>query len=65
MRVIKRKELVKKLENQNYELKRISGSHTIYSNGVRTVAVPKNLNPCIALRLSKEIDEENHNKSQN
>lgn len=56
MRIIKRKDFIKELEAQNYTLKRTRGSHKIYSNGQRTIAVPVDLNPCIALRLLKEIN---------
>lgn len=56
MRIISRRELIKELTNKGYKLSRSKGSHDIYKNDEgNNIVVPINLNPCIALRLAKEI----------
>lgn len=42
------------LREKNYRLARHNGSHSIYTNGMYTISVPKKLNKMIALRLIKE-----------
>ena len=44
------------LRNNGYKLKRIKGSHYIYSNGKHTVAVNKDLNRMVKKRLVKEME---------
>ena len=44
------------LRNNGYKLKRIKGSHYIYSNGKHTVAVNKDLNRMVKRRLVKEME---------
>ena len=48
----------KKLETHEV-YQRQTGSHHLYSNGEKTVAIPNSLNPCIALRLAKETGATN------
>lgn len=55
MTIVKRRELLKEMKESGYLLVRHSSSHDIYSNGVNHISVPIHLNPCIALRLRKEI----------
>lgn len=59
MIIIKRNDLLKEMKKMGYEKQRQTGSHHIYSNGEKTVAIPNSLNPCIALRLAKEIGATN------
>jgi predicted RNA binding protein YcfA (HicA-like mRNA interferase family) len=59
MIIIKRKDFIKELKNLGYEYQRQTGSHHLYSNGEKTVAIPNSLNPCIALRLAKETGATN------
>ena len=42
------------LENNGYEYQRCKGSHFMYSNGIYTVAVNKDLNAMVAKRIIKQ-----------
>lgn len=42
------------LNDKGYSLTRIRGSHFIYSNGLNTVSVNRNLNKMVARRLVRE-----------
>lgn len=56
-RIIKIQELQRALKRGGYKLKRTTGSHQIWSNGIKTVSVPVvKLNPMIAKRLVKECN---------
>lgn len=50
-----RREFCSVLKNNGFQLKRYSGSHSIYLNSDgKHISVPRCLNACIALRLIKE-----------
>ena len=42
------------LLKNGYHHVRTSGSHSIYTNGIRTISVPMSYNCCILRRLIKE-----------
>lgn len=44
----------KLLRKNDYRMVRTKGSHFIYTNGLRTVSVNKDLNKCVFSRLVKE-----------
>ncbi len=46
------REMKKILRNNGYEYQRCKGSHFMYSNGVYTVAVNKDLNAMVAKRFT-------------
>jgi len=48
------KSMQKILKDNQFYLVRIKGSHFVYSNGERTVAINKDLNMMVAKRLIKE-----------
>ena len=48
------REMKKILRNNGYEYQRCKGSHFMYSNGVYTVAVNKDLNAMVAKRIIKQ-----------
>ncbi|MBQ6543245.1 MAG: type II toxin-antitoxin system HicA family toxin [Clostridia bacterium] len=58
MKIIERKQLIKELKSAGYKYVRQSGSHEIYKNNLNTKSIPIHLNPCIAVRLHKEITRE-------
>ncbi len=49
------REFCKILIENGYEQKRVKGSHYIFSNGEKTIAVNKDLNKMVERRLIKEI----------
>lgn len=54
MKMIDAKEMKKILINNGYRYQRSKGSHFIYSNGINTVSVNKDLNCMVARRLVKQ-----------
>ncbi|MBO7461993.1 MAG: type II toxin-antitoxin system HicA family toxin [Bacteroidales bacterium] len=58
MKIVERRSLIKELTGSGYKYVRQTGSHEIYKNNENTIAVPIHLNPCIAIRLQKEIRKE-------
>lgn len=48
------REMKKILRNNGYKYQRCKGSHFMYSNGVYTVAVNKDLNAMVAKRIIKQ-----------
>lgn len=61
MKVIDRRSLIRELLDAGYEYVRSAGSHDIYKLGTSTIPVPLHLNPCIAIRLTKEIKKQKGN----
>lgn len=55
MNIIERRDLVSEVVKRGYKLVRSKGSHDIYSNGKNNIVIPIRLNPCIAIRLAKEV----------
>ncbi len=55
MKIIDRRTLIKELKGAGYTFIRQTGSHEIYQKKESVKSVPIHLNPCIALRLHKEI----------
>lgn len=49
------REMKKILRNNGYEYQRCKGSHFMYSNGVYTVAVNKDLNAMVRILLSLTV----------
>ncbi len=54
MGIINTKDMKKILHSNGYEYQRCRGSHFIYSNGINTIAVNKDLNVMVAKRLVKQ-----------
>ena len=52
------------LKNNGYKSVRTTGDHEIFSNGVNTVPIAKDLNRMICFRLIKELNlvESKHNR---
>ena len=48
------RKMKKILRNNGYEYQRCRGSHFMYSNGVYTVAVNKDLNTMVAKRIIRQ-----------
>ena len=57
MKIINRRTILKELKRAGYVYLRHNGSHAIYKKGDSVIPVPIHLNPCIAIRLHKEIEE--------
>ncbi len=54
--IINAKDMKKILANNGYRCERSKGSHFIYSNGVSTISINKDLNCMVAKRLVKEYE---------
>ncbi len=54
--MVNAREMKKILRDNGYEYQRCKGSHFIYSNGVNTIAVNKDLNRMVARRLLKQYN---------
>ena len=48
------RKMKKILRNNGYEYQRCKGAHFMYSNGIYTVAVNKDLNAMVAKRIIKQ-----------
>ena len=48
------RQFIKILQKNDYVMDRYSGSHKVFTDGVNTISVPKNINKMIALRLIKQ-----------
>lgn len=51
-----KREFERLLRRNGYRLDRVNGSHYIYSNGEKSIAVKQKMNKMIARRLIKEND---------
>lgn len=58
MKIIDRRKFIKELKAAGFVFIRQTGSHEIYKKGNKLISVPIHLNPCIAIRLQKEIAKE-------
>ena len=56
--ILSAKDMKKILLNNGYRYVRSKGSHFIYSNGVSTISINKDLNCMVAKRLVKEYNLE-------
>ena len=54
--MVNAREMKKILRDNGYEYQRCKGSHFIYSNGVNTIAVNKDINRMVARRLLKQYN---------
>ena len=52
--IINAKDMKKILANNGYKYERCKGSHFIYSDGIHTISINKDLNCMVAKRLIKE-----------
>lgn len=55
---MKRRELLKKLEAKGWYFKRHGGDHDVYTDGVRTIAVPRHseINELLARAIIRKIE---------
>lgn len=56
--MVNAKEMKKILLNNGFKLVRSKGSHFIYSDGINTISVNKDLNRMVARRLLKQYNLE-------
>ena len=54
--IITARDMKRILHNNGYRCERKKGSHFIYSNGLYTISINKDLNCMVAKRLVKEYD---------